>query len=821
VLRARTDAATAPIDCNDRNVGAPGQTLRERLALAPEALRHRADPSQLAFETTEDVEPLVGTIGQPRALDAIDFGLEIETVGYNVFVAGQPGSGRTSTVRDYLQRFSARRPPAADWVYVHSFRDADRPNAITLPAGRGSELQRDMDEFVRAAKREVGRAFESEHYDRRQREVLTGVQRRRDALVEELKTFAADRSFALELTPAGVATSPLVAGKPITREDFAGLPAAEQERVTKASEQIQEETVGFLRRLHQLEKEAQDEIRRLEREVAGFATERLFHELREKYTESGEVLAYLDQVEADVLEHVDDLREQEDGGLPVVLSALRRPADLTRYRVNVLVDNGGEQGAPVVVETNPTYYNLAGRIEYRAAFGSMVTDFSELKAGALHRANGGFLLLDALPLLQHPFSWDALKRALRDRQVRIENLGQEYSSAPAATLRPEAIPLDVKVVLIGSPLIYHLLYALDEDFRELFKVKADFAPDMEWSDEHFESYAAFVSRWVREAGLRHFDREAVARLIEHGARLREDQRRLSTRFLDISDIVSEASFWAGKAGHEIVTGENVQTAIAKREYRSNLLEERIGELIRDGTIRIDTEGKAVGQINGLSILSLGDYEFGKPSRVTARSSLGRGRVLSIEREIELSGPIHSKGFLILSGYLAGRYAQEAPLALGATITFEQSYDEVEGDSASSTELYALLSELSGLPLEQGIAVTGSVDQHGDVQAVGGVTRKVEGFYVTCKAKGLTGEQGVIVPATNVHNLMLQEEVVESVRAGRFRVWAVRTIDEGLELLTGRPAPDVHALVEERLRAYAERTREFAEPSGGDRPAGDA
>jgi lon-related putative ATP-dependent protease len=788
--------------------------LRARLALPPEALRRRADPALFPFRTTAEVEPLLGTIGQPRALDAIEFGLEVATAGYNIFAAGLPGSGRATTIRDYLERSAAARPPADDWVYVHNFRDADRPNAIRLPPGRGQELARDMAEFVAGARREIGRAFESEDYDRRQREIVASLQRRRDALIRDLKTFAGERGFALELTPAGVVTSPLRAGRPLTREEFATLPPEEQERITRTNEEIQEHTATSLRRLHQLEKEAQGELRELDREVARFATGRLFRELRDRYQGNGEVLAYLDQVEQDLLENVDLFRAQEEP-LPPFLAAFRRAPDLARYEVNVLVDNGGAQGAPVVVETNPTYYNLVGRIEYRPSFGTMVTDFREIKGGALHRANGGFLLLEAAEVLRRPFAWEALKRALRDRQVRIENLGEEWSAVPTATLRPEPIPLDVKVCLVGSPLLYHLLYALDEDFRELFKVKADFAPDMDWSEEHLQSYAAFVSRWVRTAGLRHFDREAVARLVEHGARLREDQHKLSARLLDISDVVSEASFWAGQAGREVVAREDVERAIERREYRSSLLEERIRELIAQGTIRIDTDGSRVGQVNGLSILDLGDYAFGRPSRVTARVSLGRGGVQSIEREIELSGPIHSKGVLILSGYLAGQYAQETPLALAATLTFEQSYDEVEGDSASSTELYALLSALSDLPLDQGIAVTGSVDQHGEVQAVGGVTRKVEGFYAVCKAKGLTGRQGVIVPAANVRHLMLSDEVVEAVRQGRFHVWAVASVDEGIELLTGRPAEEVHARVAERLKTYAERFRELAEAVAGE------
>ena len=803
--------------------GSQAHKARQGLELEPEQLRRRLDPGTLPFRTTEEVEPLVGTIGQPRALAAIEFGLEIETLGYNLFVAGVPGSGRLSTVRDYLERFAATKPGPRDWVYVHNFADPDRPNAIPLPAGRGGELARDMDELVRTARREIPKVFESEDYERRQREVASEVGKKRDLLAEELRDFAREREFEAEITPVGIATMPLLDGHPVTKEQFEHLPPEQQERITRATGELQEEATTYLHRLHRLERETVERIRELEREVALFAVGPLVQELRDRYAEEPEVLSYLAQVEADVPEHLDEFRQAEVSPLPLPFGERRRDGT-SRYRVNVFVDNGQTRGAPVVLERNPTYYNLLGRIEYRAAFGSMVTDFREIKPGALHRANGGFLVLEVVDVLRHPFSWEALKRALRGREVRIENLGEEFSAAPSATLRPEPIPLDVKVVLIGSPLLYQLLHQGDEDFRELFKVKGDFAPEMDWSEEHFAGYAAFVRSCVETAGLRHFDGSAVALLIEHGARLREHQGKLSTRLLEISDVVTEASFWAGKAGHELVTAEDVDRAVAEKEYRSNLLEERIQELIADGTIAIDTAGSRSGQVNGLSVLELGDYSFGRPSRVTARVSLGRGTVQSIEREIELSGPIHSKGVLTLTGYLSGKYAQELPLALSATLTFEQSYDEVEGDSASSTELYALLSALSGLPLEQGIAVTGSVNQHGEVQAVGGVTRKIEGFFATCKAQGLSGAQGVIIPRTNLPNLMLQDEVVEAVRAGRFHVWAVETIDQGIELLTAHPAGErqadgsypegtVNALVEERLRGYAERLRAFVSADG--------
>lgn len=794
----------------------------DRLRLAPEQLRRRLDPDTLPFCSTAEVEPLAGTIGQPRALDAIEFGLEVADPGYNLFVAGSPGSGRTGTLRDYLERIARTRPAPDDWVYVFNFEAPDRPNAIRLPAGRGNELARDMEEFIQAALREIPRAFESEDYEKRRREVLSEIASRRDALTKELESFANQRGFAMETTPAGIITIPIVNGKPITGEDFARLPERIQREIQQRGEEIQTRVVETLRQLRQLEKEANTRVRLLEREVAQFAVGPLFHDLRERYSGIDEVLAYLQSVEDDLPEHLGIFRSPEESELPPFLSAFQgveRTEHLSRYRVNVLVDNSATGGAPVIVERNPTFYNLLGRIDYRAQFGTMVTDFHHVKAGALHRANGGFLLVDVLDVLRNPFAWDALKRCLLCREIRIENLGEQLSAFPTATLRPEPVALDLKVVLIGSPSVYHLLYSLDEDFRELFKVKVDFSPEMPWSDEHVANYAAFISRRVRDFGLRHFDRGAVARVVEHGARLRQHQRKLSTRLIEIADIVTEASFWAGKAGRELVAREDVDLAIDKREYRSNLVQERVQELIADGTIRIETEGLRIGQVNGLAVIDFGDFSFGKPTRVSARTSIGRGSLTSIEHEIELSGPIHSKGFLILSGYLAGTYARDTPLSLAATLTFEQSYEGIEGDSASSAELYALLSSIAEVPLRQDLAVTGAVDQNGFVQAVGGVTTKVEGFYAVCKEKGLTETQGVIVPRANIPHLMLRDEIVDAVAAGRFHLYAVETIDEGLELLTGieagKRSPDgtfpegtMHRLVSDRLAANAERLREL-------------
>lgn len=798
------------------------QTLRTQLAVAPEQLRRRVDPTQLPL-TTAGVSPLEGTIGQPRAVDAIAFGLEIDSPGYNLYVAGPTGSGRERTVLDYLQRFAPTRPSPSDWIYIYNFAQPDQPNVIRMPQGRGRKFAADLDGFLEAAQRDIPRAFESEDYERHRRESLAELSQRRDVLIDQLQAFARDSGFTIEATPMGMVAVPLSHGKPLSDEEFQHLPASVQQELEQRNKDIQDRIADTLRQVRQIQKEGTERVRQLDRDVALFTVGPHLDELRETYADQPEILTYLNQIQGDLPEHLDDFRgeasEAQQQSVLARLPGLQREEDLARYTANVFVDNDQLVGAPIVIERNPTYYNLFGRIDYRSTFGSMVTDFRQIKPGALQKANGGFLVLQMVEVLRAPFAWDALKRTLISKEVTLENLGDQYTSLPTERLRPQPIPLDVKVVLLGPAEAYYLLYQLDSDFQELFKVKADFSPDMEWNDEHLGNYVAFISRLVREEGLRHFDRSALARIIEYGSRLREDQRKLSTRLRDIADVVNEANYWAGKNGHNLVQATDVDQAIDKWKYRSNLIEERLQEMIDNGTILIDTVGTREAQVNGVAIIDLGGYAFGKPSRITARVYPGRGSVQSIEREIKLSGAIHSKGFMILSGFLAGQYSQQHPLSINATITFEQSYDEVDGDSASSTELYVLLSALSGLPLQQGIAVTGSVNQHGEVQAVGGVTSKIEGFFAVCKAKGLNGEQGIIIPASNVPNLMLQEEIVDAVRAGQFHIWAVRSIDEGIELLTGVPAGQrdsegqyaegtVHRLVEDRLKEYAERLRAF-------------
>lgn len=797
------------------------QPLRERLAVKLEDLRRRLDPATLPFQTTAEVAPVGTTIGQPRAAEAIAFALGVGARGFHLYVAGPPGTGRERTVLTAARSVAVTRPTPPDWVYVHDFAEPDRPRAFSVPAGQGVKLAKSMKSFVEAVQQEIPRAFDSEDYLRRREQILAEANTRRARLISDVRAFASERGFVLEMTPTGIAHTPLQNGKPMPPELFEMLPSETREELAQRGKDIQAEVGASMRQVRQIEKEAHERVRTLDREVALYAVGPLIGDLSEEYGDQPDVLSFIEQVEKNLPEHLHDFwpaaaTEQSESA---TARAVHRQERLQRYEVNVLIDNSGITGAPVVVELNPTYYNLIGRQEYRAVLGRMETDFRQIKPGALHRANGGFLVLYVLDVMRNPFAWEALERALVSGQVRIENPGEQAAPLPTARPRPEPIPLDLKVILIGPDSLYQNLHRRDVDFPELFGVKADFAPDMDWSDENLTSYSAFLSRIVHDRGLLHFDRTAVARVVEHGARLRDHQRKLTARFLDIAKLAAEASYWAGEARHEVVMAEDVDTAIAQQERRRNLSEERTRETIIDGTVMIDTTGSRLAQVNGLAVIDVGDYEFGRPSRVTARVAVGRGTVESIEREVELSGPIHSKGFLILTGYLQSQYAQSWPLSLAATITFEQSYGGIDGDSASTTELYALLSALSGVPLKQSIAVTGAVNQHGEVQAVGGVTRKVEGFYDLCRERGLTGEQGVMVPAANVKNLMLKDEVVEAVRAGRFHVWAVSHIDEGIELLMDRvagertadgtfPEGTVHRLVQDRLRDYAEHAREF-------------
>jgi lon-related putative ATP-dependent protease len=785
--------------------------------LTAEEVRRVSDPAALGFRSTAELAPLDGVIGQDRALDATTFGVRMRHAGYNLFVLGPAATGKTTTMRRLLADAAAAEPVPSDWCYVHNFTDPYRPTALELPAGRGRALRDAMTRLVEECKIRLPRAFETEEFERRRAEITEGITRRQAEEVARLEEAARAEGCAIVRTPAGLSVAPAPLGKPISSEEFASMPEPMQEKILAAGRLVGERLETMLRTLRQCEREGRSAHEQLVREVATVATRQLIQELRDDFAGLAAVQTYLTAVEADIIDHAEQFRAppEERPQLPFL-----PPVELLfeRYRVNVIVDRSGAAGAPVVFEPNPTHGNLLGRIEHRAQFGALVTDFTLVKGGALHQANGGYLILEAKDVLHTFLAWDALKKALKSRSIRIQEPLEELRLATVVSLAPEPIPLVVKVVLIGTPLLYYLLYQLDEDFCELFKVKVDFDDSFPRTPESEALYARFVAATCRDEGLRHFAASAVAALVEHGARLVEHQDRLSARLGVLQDVVREAAVLAAQRGADLVERVDVDRALAERIRRVNLLEERLGRLVSEGSLLIATEGDAVGQVNGISVLSTGDHAFGRPSRITVRTYSGAPGVVDIEREAKLGGRIHSKGVMILTGFLAGRYARERPLTLAASIAFEQQYEEIEGDSASSAELYALLSSLAGIPLSQALAVTGSVNQQGEIQPVGGINEKIEGFFDVCRRRGLTGRQGVLIPAANVRHLMLRDDVVAAIRAERFQVWTVSTVDEGLALLSGReagerregryPAGTFNAAVDDALAAGVVRLRQL-------------
>ena len=750
-----------------------------------EKLRWTCDPDQFDFATTADLPDLVDAVGQERALRSIEFGLGVRETGFNLYISGQTGTGRTSTIRNLLRQRAKDEPTPDDWVYVYNFKDADNPISLSLPAGRGSELTADMKELVEAFKKDIPKALESKEYESRRTEVLEQYQTQSNELFDTLETESEKHGFVLQRTVSGLVIVPQKDDHNFTQDEYDALTDEERTGLEEQGKLLTERLNDVLRQVRDNEKATKDALAQADRELGLSCLGHRLDPLREKYAGLEKVLEYLETVQEDILKNLEDFKPQPTQPQIPGLKIARQEPSFERYEVNLLVDNKEMEGAPIVFESNPTYNNLFGRIEHVMQYGGVaVTDFTMIKAGALHRANGGYLVIDAREVLINPFVWDSLKRCIRTAEIRIEDVLEQYRFMTMVSLKPEAVPLSAKIVLVGTPWIYYLLYYQDPDYRKFFKVKAEFDSSVSRTPVVMQEYALFVATLCREKKLLHFDRAGVACLLEYTARMVEDQQKLSSRFMEIADFVREASFWAERDGHEVITCSDVRRAAEEQLYRVNRIEERMQELFDDGTIMVDTDGAVVGQINGLSVISLGDHVFGRPSRITARTWLGQTGMVNVEREVKLSGPIHDKGVLILTGYLGGMFARTHPLSLSASICFEQNYDGVEGDSASSTELYALLSALSGLPIKQGIGVTGSVNQRGQIQPIGGVNHKIEGFYAVCKAKGLTGAQGVMIPKTNERHLMLKEEVVEAIAAGTFHLWSIETIEQGIEILTG-------------------------------------
>ena len=783
--------------------------------LSADKLRWECDPDLFDFATTADIPELEGAIGQERAIKSIDFALGMQDDGFNLFMAGDVGTGRSSSIKNILKKRAAGEAQPPDLCYVYNFKQPDKPFCLDLPAGLGSGLVKEMAEMVDGVKLNIPKALDSKDYETSKQKVMEEYQEKNGELFGALEKEAEEVGFALQRTVSGLVMVPQKEDRNYTQEEYEALSQEERDKLDENGQALTEKLNDVLRQVRENEKATKDELAKLDRDVGLSAVGHHIDPLREKYAAYPKVITYLESVQEDILNNLEDFKPQQSQPQIAGIRFPRQEPSFERYEVNLLVDNHETKGAPVIFEQNPTFHNLFGRIENVWQMGgAATTNFTLIKPGALHRANGGYLILDALEVLTSPFAWEALKRCIRSGEIKIEDVMEQYRFMTFVSLHPEPVPLRAKIILIGSPWIYYLLYHLEPDYRKFFKVKADFDSRVNRTPEIMQDYALFVATHCKNEKLLPFDRTGVAGLLEYAARSVEDQQRLSAQFMEIADLIREANYWAGKSGSAVVTREFVQQAVEEKIYRSNRIEERIQELFDDGTIMVDVDGAEVGQINGLSVLTLGDYTFGRPSRLTARVYMGRGGMVNIEREVKLSGPIHDKGVLILTGYLGGKFAQDKPLSFSASLCFEQSYEGIEGDSASSTELYALLSALSGVPLKQGIAVTGSVNQLGRVQPIGGVNYKIEGYYAVCKARGLTGEQGVLIPRTNERHLMLKEEVVTAVREGRFHIWSVETIDQGIEILTGVPAgerqadgsyPDgtINGLANHRLREMME------------------
>jgi len=789
--------------------------------LSPEELSKKCDEKSLGFKTTGEIPPLKQIIGQKRAVKALKFGLDIRKQGFNIYVAGRPGTGRETAVKDFLEGFAKGKPIPSDLCYMNNFRNPYEPKAIKLPAGKGKVLKKDMSTLIEEARRLLPDAFKSDDYAAKRDSTLKGFETERKKLYEGLNKEAQDEGFVLQSSATGLLIIPLKDGKPMSEQEFLSLKPEMKKNIQKKKDKLGENLRNTVRQLKNLEAKGNEALKKMNREVALFVIEHLIDSIEEKFSKFKDVKTYLDEVQDEILDNIGQflkdysdlsqkLEESWEIGLP-----------FKKFEVNVIVDNSELKGAPVIIEHNPTFGNLFGKIEKESRMGILSTDFTMIHAGSLHKANGGFLVLTAEELLQNMFSWEGLKRALMNEQITIEEAGERLGFITTKGLRPEPVPLSVKVILIGRSLLYHLLYTRVMEFKELFKVKAEFDTTMERTDENVKMYAGFVCTFCTKEELKHLEAPAVTRIIEYGSRLAEDKKKLSTKFADVGDIMREADLYATQDKSKYIKAVHINKAIEEKKYRSNLIQEKIKEMIERGIYLIDTKSESVGQANGLSIIDMGDFSFGRPSRVTVSIGMGKKGIIDIEREVKLGGAIHSKGVMILSGYLTGKYAQSKPLSLTARLVFEQSYGGIDGDSASSTELYTLLSGLSGLPIKQALAVTGSVNQKGEVQAIGGVNEKIEGFYEICRMNGLTGKQGVLIPDSNVQNLMLKDEVVDAVKGGKFHIYPVASIDQGIEILTGVRAgrrmkdggfekDSVNFMVDTKLKEIAEKLREFPE-----------
>ncbi|MCF7927454.1 MAG: AAA family ATPase [Spirochaetales bacterium] len=792
------------------------------MEIKPEQLKRSILSDQVGLPSDNEQKELEGIIGQDRAVEALQLGLQISGNGYNTYVAGPSGIGKMTSVQSYLEKEARKKTTPVDWCYVHNFKDQYEPQAIELNPGSGKIFQEEMDNLKEHVKNDIPMAFESEEYSQKREQQLSELQKRRENISKELDQKAQEKGFAVQENPMGITLIPLKDGRRMENQEFKSLSEEERKKIEQNQKDLQEEIKRIQKDVRQIERKEQESIKELDKQVVMNTLGGIVDDIKENFSGNSDVLEYIENVKNDVMENVGTfkLANQET---PQNLSGQQKKQQLQlmqeellkKYQVNVVVDNKDQKGAPVIVEYNPSYTNLVGRIEKSMKMGALTTDFTMIQPGVLLQANGGFLVVQVEDILRNPYSWEALKRALRSGEVRIEEFGEQLGLMTMKTLRPQAIRLDVKIILVGSPLFYHLLYQLDTDFHELFKVKADYDTKMSFTEENVEAFFSFLNTYRKKENLLKLEDSAGAKLLEYAVRKAEHQERISTEFGYLSDIIRESDFWAGKEESSTIKEKHVKKALDERIYRSNLVQEKILTLIEDGTICIDTRESRAGQINGLSVIDMGDYMFGRPNRITATTTPGRKGVVDIEREAQLGGPVHSKALMIISGFLSRMYGRNSPLSLSARVVFEQSYQGVEGDSASLAEVYSIISSLADLPISQEVAVTGSMNQFGDTQPIGGVNEKIEGFFEVCRIHGFTGNQGVIIPERNAQHLMLKDEVIDAVREGNFHVWKIKRLEEGFPVLTGKEAEELNRSVMDKLSQYSAVLKEMEAPKGGE------
>ncbi|MBO5389923.1 MAG: AAA family ATPase [Lachnospiraceae bacterium] len=788
-------------------------------------LRKICSPSDFDFKTTAELEPWEGIIGQERAVKAFEFGLAVKMKGYNIYMSGSSGTGKTSYARANIEKLAATEPVPDDWCYVYNFDKPKEPIALRFKAGTGKRFKDDMEELMSAVEKELSKVFQSEDYDNKKNELMSEFEDRQDELIDQISETAQEYDFVLKHNKSSVYFQPIIDGAPIDEESYAMLTVDQVKEIDKKSEMMQEKVSSFMRELHELEKECENKLEELDKEVGENTISHYFKGFVEKYSHYERVIDYIDDVKEDVLDNLDYFMEEEDeqqdvlAALMPLLGKKQEEDVMHRYEVNLIVDHSESKGAPVVVTFNPTYTNLMGETEYDTEYGSLTTDFMKIKPGLFHQANGGYLIIQAQDICTVPHAWESLRRVIKTKEINLDSIREMLSSITAPSLKPEPIEAQLKVIMVGSDYFYELLSEGDEEFDKFFKIRADFDDEMNRNNENISKIAGFIKSFVQRENTLDFDVSAVCAIIEYSSRAAARQDKLSTRFNYLSEILGEAYTWAKLEGASIITADHIHKTIFEKEDRLKLYEEKLNEMLEEDVIMIDTDGAEIGQINGLAVLDMGSYAFGTPSRITATTYVGKSGIVNIEKEARMSGHTHDKGVQIITGFLGQTYAQKFPMALSCRVCFEQNYNGIDGDSASSTELYCIISSLSEIPIRQDLAVTGSVNQKGEIQAIGGVTQKIEGFFDLCKKRGLTGSQGVLIPVSNVKDLVLKTEVIEAVKEGIFHIYPITHIDEGIEILMNctagmkdvngnLPEDSVHGRVYKKLKYFAKLSREF-------------